>query len=167
MILDVKEKKNWGMDRVYCLGFTLMFCFSYTRTIGKSHCLLLLPYFLFLQCSVPRCQAVTLLNHKNVVSILNTTEFSPKMAFCGTFHHCPYPVGRWIFLDAKKTGVLAWFCPLRKWNSIFASHWIIGFLGKGIAFVFKSHLFQMVLRRVSKNIVYLILLGRYESNIIQ
>lgn len=39
-------------------------------------------------CSLwPTCSF--LLNHKNVVSVLRTAEFAPKMAFCGTFHHRP------------------------------------------------------------------------------
>lgn len=72
----------------------MMFLFQVHENHGK---LSLSPVVTLLSVSSVPCSPLpscySLLNHKNVVSILNATEFAPKVAFCGTFHHCLYPVG--------------------------------------------------------------------------
>ena len=47
------------------------------------------PTFCLFNATFPDAKLLFCLNHKSVVSILNATEFAPKMAFCGTFYHCP------------------------------------------------------------------------------
>ena len=52
----------------------VFFLFKYTRTMENSLCLLLLPHFLFIPCSVPSCQAIIPLEIVSTLSLSGMLE---------------------------------------------------------------------------------------------
>lgn len=89
------------------------FCFKYMRTMENSHCLLSLPCSLVLQCCAPCGQPVLFFWIIKMLSLFwEQQSLLQRWLFVALFTTVLNLWGRWIFLDAKETGVLAWFSTL-------------------------------------------------------